>query len=213
MNPIRSVEDKLRGEYFELLPEMRRVAEQLEIQVRHSLLPITLDLSKYEFVQVQARMKDCQSAVGALLRRQEGRIFDPDKFSTYTLLSLNDLVGVRVMAFPPSRLEHVESLLLPGFSGWTKDPVPPARKGEPDLATKLYGLSTASGRVRAELQIVSMLLGQFLQVEHSAIYKPAPKLQDAVRDPKLMEKRNEVFRALREFEEAFELAIRQVTER
>jgi len=212
MSEQRSVADKLRAEYFDLLPEMRRVAEQLETLVRHHLLVVTLKLSTYEFVDVANRLKACDSAVDSLRRRQQAGFFDEAKFETYSLLSLKDLVGIKVMAFPPRRVEDVESAILPNFLGWTLDPIPPAGSGEPNLGTKLYGYCTASQRVRAEIQIVSMLAGQFLNVEHAAIYKPAPNLRGAVKTPELMEKRRQVFAALREFEEAFEQVIRESIE-
>ena len=213
MSEQRSVADKLRAEYFDLLPEMRRVAEQLETVVRHHLLAVTLRLSTYEFVEVATRLKACDSAVDSLRRREQAGLFDEAKFETYSLLSLKDLVGIKVMAFPPGRVKDVASAILPNFLGWTSDPLPPAGSGEPNLGTKLHGYCTASHRVRAEIQIVSMLAGQFLNVEHAAIYKPAPNLRGAVKAPELMEKRRQVFVALREFEEAFEHVIRESTEK
>ena len=57
-----------------------------------------------------------------------------------------------------------------------------------------------------------MLAGQFLNVEHAAIYKAAPNLRGAVKAPELMEKRLQVFVALREFEEVIEHVIRESTE-
>ncbi len=36
----RTIEDRLREEYFELLPDIRRVAEHLEAEVRYCVLPI-----------------------------------------------------------------------------------------------------------------------------------------------------------------------------
>jgi hypothetical protein len=46
--PERTVEDRLREEYFHLLPDIRRVADELETEVRHCLVPISLRLSRYE---------------------------------------------------------------------------------------------------------------------------------------------------------------------
>ena len=81
----RTVEDRLREEYFGLLPDARRVLEELEAEVRHALLPISSRLDRYERLVVTSRIKDCESALEALRRRQEGATFDPDRVQSYTL--------------------------------------------------------------------------------------------------------------------------------
>lgn len=43
----RTVEDRLREEYFELLPDIRRVAEHLEANIRHCVLPVSRSVSEY----------------------------------------------------------------------------------------------------------------------------------------------------------------------
>src|SRR6266851_1236518 len=98
----RTVEDRLREEYFALSSDVRRVVDELEAEVRHCLLPLSSSLHKYEKIEVTSRVKDCESALGALRRRQEGATFDPDRADSYTLTSLNDLAGVRVLVFPRS---------------------------------------------------------------------------------------------------------------
>ena len=86
MTAGRTVEDRLREEYFDLLPDARRVREELEAEVRHALLPISSRLDKYERrLVVTSRIKDCESALEALRRRQEGATFDPDRVQSYTL--------------------------------------------------------------------------------------------------------------------------------
>jgi len=45
----RTVEDRLREEHFDLLPDVRRVVEELESEVRHFLLPIYLKLDRFEW--------------------------------------------------------------------------------------------------------------------------------------------------------------------
>ena len=121
----RTVEDRLREEYFLLLPEARRVLEELETKVRHCLLPLSSRLDKYERLLVTSRIKDCESALEALRRRQEAATFDPGRSDFYTLTSLNDLAGVRVLAFPKRRLTDANAALRghPIFSSWTPDPV------------------------------------------------------------------------------------------
>lgn len=96
----RTVEDRLREEYFALLPDVRRVAEELETKVRHCLLPISSRLDRYERLVITSRIKECESALDALRRRQEFATFDRDRPERYTLHSLKDLAGIRVSVFP-----------------------------------------------------------------------------------------------------------------
>src|SRR5436309_13675276 len=100
----RTIEDRLREEYFALLPDARRVVEELEAVARHCLLPVSGMLERHERIVVTSRIKDCESALDALRRRQETATFEPERALSYTLTTLNDLAGVRVLAFPRSRL-------------------------------------------------------------------------------------------------------------
>ena len=71
----RSIEDALREEYFDLLPNIRRVAELLEAEIRHCVLPITLRLDRFEQMVVRSRIKECDSALNSL-RLLKGGTFD-----------------------------------------------------------------------------------------------------------------------------------------
>lgn len=77
--PERKIEDRLREEYFDLLPDIRRVILQLDAEIRYYTLPILHSLSPYEQLAIKARVKDCESAVKSLRRRTEDRKFDPDR--------------------------------------------------------------------------------------------------------------------------------------
>jgi ppGpp synthetase/RelA/SpoT-type nucleotidyltranferase len=207
----RSVEDRLREEYFDLLPDIPRVAEHLEAKVKYCVLPISRKLDKYEQLMVTSRIKECESAIDALRRRPEaeGRTFDRTHPEKYTLTDLNDLAGVRVLAFPRSRLIEIDQELRQRFSGWEVDPVPGYDKIDDPLAFKYYGYcEEASRKIRGEYQIVSMLTGLFWEVEHSAIYKPTPRLRGVARSPEMRQRTIEVQTALRAFEEEFEKQIR-----
>lgn len=204
----RTVEDRLREEYFELLPDIRRVAEHLETQVRHCVLPIFHKLGKYEQLDVKSRIKACDSALDALRRRQEPSTFDQDRPELYTLTDLKDLAGVRVLAFPRNRLVEIDQLLSGQFPDWTADPVPGNDEDDEPLGFKYYGLCEASDKVKGEFQIVSMLIGLFWEVEHAAIYKPTPQLKGVAGALEMQESRGDVYQALRAFEETFESLIR-----
>lgn len=203
----RRVEDRLREEYFDLLPDIRRVAQQLEAEIKYHTLPVSRKLDRHERLEVKSRIKECDSAVDALRRRQEPAIFDPDQPQLYTLSTLRDLAGVRVLVFPPRRLAEVDNALREHFTSWESDPFP----DENVLGHKYYGYCVgASKRVQGEYQILSMLTGLFWQVEHAAIYKPSPNLKGVAASLEMQQRMTEVLLAIRRFEEEFErLALRE----
>ena len=59
----RTIEDRLREEYFALLPEISRVAERLEAEIRYLMLPISGGLRRHERLAVKCRVKSCESAL------------------------------------------------------------------------------------------------------------------------------------------------------
>lgn len=203
----RTIEDRLREEYFVLLPEIRRVVEQLEAEVRYHVLPITKGLETYERLVVKPRIKECESAVDALRRRQEAATFDHDRPGLYTLADLNDLAGIRVLVFPRSRLTEVDEVLRnrTPFTSWNSDPV--EDDGELTAST-YYGYCNPSDRIKGEYQIVPMLTGLFWEVEHSAMYKPTPKLRGVTRLDEMQQRYREVLKALKAFEQEFEISVR-----
>lgn len=205
----RTVEDRLREEYFVLQPEVRRVLEELEAEVRFYLLPLSAKLNKYERLEVTSRIKDCESALGALRRRQEGATFDPDRADSYSLTALNDLAGVRVLAFPLRRWIEADEYLRQRFSSWISDPIPAVGESHDPIAFKYHGYCSRSAKVRAELQIVPMLIGLFWEVEHAAIYKPSPELKGIVKSLGMQQRKSDVLRALKAFEDEFERLVRQ----
>lgn len=208
MGSVRSVEDKLREEYFELLPEIRRTLVETETRVRQVLLDVTLTLKRYERLLVTSRVKECDSAIDSLRRRQALGLFDEQQIDEYSLTSLRDLAAVRVMAFPATRFSDAHQALTTILSPWIADPVPGIAESEQPLALKYFGRWNAGSRVTAEVQIVPLLIGLFWEVEHSAIYKPNPNLRGVTRSEAIMQRRNEVLIALRAFEAEFESALR-----
>jgi ppGpp synthetase/RelA/SpoT-type nucleotidyltranferase len=200
----RTIEDRLREEYFDLLPEIRRVTERLEAEVKYLLLPIRSKLHRYEQVVVSARIKDCDSAVDSLRRRQEGGTFDTERPTLYTLRDLADLAGVRVLAFPSRPLTEVIEEIRKRFESWKPDPLTILTEGESLVFPKYNGYCEASNRVRGEIQIVPMLVGLFWEVEHSAIYKPSPQLKGIAADLEMKRCASQVYTALTAFEHQFE---------
>jgi ppGpp synthetase/RelA/SpoT-type nucleotidyltranferase len=145
----------LREEYFDLLPESRRVLDELEAEVKHGLVPLSLRLDKYERLVVKSRVKECESALDSLRRRQEGATFDSERPELYSRASLNDLAGVRVLAFPHNRWVDADRKLRERFPSWTADPVPGYDENDESRALKYFGYCGASNRVRAEFKAVS----------------------------------------------------------
>ena len=137
----RTVEDRLREEYFTLLPEIGRVAERLEAEIKYLMLPISGRLDRHERLAVKCRVKSCESALDKLRRHQLTRAFEKSRPEMYTLTSLNDLAGVRVLAFPRNRLAEIDRLLRNEFPSWTPDPV--EDDGEVQ-AFKYYGYCSAA---------------------------------------------------------------------
>lgn len=203
----RTIADRLREEYFELLPHIRRVVDHLDAEVKYCLLPISRKLDKHEQLVVTSRIKECESALDSLRRKEEGGTFDSDQPTLYTLATLKDLAGVRVMTFPRSRLAEVNQILHGHFGSWQADPG--FVGGDQRLGFKYYGSCEASTKVVGELQIVSMLAGLFWEVEHSVIYKPDPQLKGVGRSPKMEKRTGQVLDALTAFEDDVEDLVRR----
>ena len=202
----RRPEDWLREEYFVLLPHVRQVILDLETRIRYELLPLMADLKKFERIVITSRIKDCESAFTTLQEKQEAFVFDPIRGGTYTLTDLRDLAGVRVLAFPRKRWLEANDILRAAFSSWESRPMPDPVSGSP-LVHKYNGYCSSTDQVRAEVQISPMLIGQFLDVEHSAIYKPLPELEGA--KPLMREHINSVFSALQAFDAELERLIQE----
>lgn len=184
---------------------MRRTLTAVETEVAYLLLGATLELNSYERILVRGRIKECESAIASLRRRQEGTVFDQGQTEKYTLTALPDLVAVRVLAFPRRRLEDAERIIRSRIQGWTADPVSSVT-GQP-IALKYHGYWNTADRIRAEIQIVPLLIGLFWEVEHDAIYKPDETLRAAMRADAMKTSTAGVLDALRKFEEQFEYQV------
>jgi ppGpp synthetase/RelA/SpoT-type nucleotidyltranferase len=200
----RTIDDQLRSEYFDLLPHIRRVADEVETEVRYLLIPVMRNLESHEKIVVKSRVKDCESAIDALRRRPEFFQLDNPRGEPASLRSLKDLAGVRVLAFPKQRVLEIDEALRARFSNWTADPVPPPPGTANLLALKYHGFCSPHCQVRAEIQLISMLIGLFWEVEHGALYKPGEQLRKAEIATKMQKHYADVVRALSSFEQEFE---------
>lgn len=198
------VKDKLRAEYFDLLPDIRSATEELETRIRYAVLPHLVDRDEHELITITSRVKECESAIGSIERRQEGRYFDESLVHQYTLTSLKDLAGVRILVFPNSKVAELDDTLRQTFCDWTSDPIPESGDSQQLLAHKYYGYCDSNKGVMAEYQIVPMLIGLFWEVEYTAMYKPVPRLRRIARSLEMQEKKEVVYSALKAFTEEFE---------
>lgn len=204
----REIVYRLREEYFDNLPTIRRVAWQLETEIRYLTLPIMRKLEPYQQMSIKSRVKECDSAVKTLREKQEGDIFDPDE--EYSILSLNDLAGVRVLVFPRERLIEADEVLRSSeqFRNWTSNPIPYG--GDTLQAPKYFGTcESVSVEIRGEYQVVPMLIGNFWEVEHSAMYKPSGWAKGIENDPDMKMLRADVESSLTHFEEGFETFLKR----
>jgi hypothetical protein len=114
-----------------------------------------------------------------------------------------------MLGFPRSILNEVDIELRSRFADWSSDPVLDDR-GEV-LAHKYIGICrNVNARIKAEYQVVPMLIGLYWDVEHSAIYKPAPAmktLRDKAASEPLEVLNAKVVRSLLNFEAEFELFV------
>ena len=109
------------------------------------------------------------------------------------------------MLSPVAGLTEVDGALRKLFPSWNSDPV---EDGELTAFTYYGYCPAASEKVRGEYQVVSMLTGHFWEVEHSAMYKPAPTLKGVTRSLEMQQRYKEVLKALKAFEQEFEASVR-----
>ena len=200
---MRLVEDLLRAEYFGLVASMQRTLTALETEVNYLLLPSRLKLDPYARILVRGRVKDCESAVDSLRRRQEGGTFDASQPGKYSMTALPDLVGVRILTFPQACFEQASEIVTNRIPEWTSDHIPAEEPSAPPIALKFHGFWHRDDRFRSEIQIVSLLIGLFWEVEHSAIYKPAPNLRGVSKSLAMKSRTAAVLASLRAFEQEF----------
>jgi ppGpp synthetase/RelA/SpoT-type nucleotidyltranferase len=200
----RTAEDHLRAEYFTLLPQIRLTTEELEAEIRYLLIPLTRERERHERIVVKSRVKECESAIAALRRKQNWAELKASTSAQISLTALNDLAGVRILAFPKRLVFEIDSVLRSRFGSWVADPVPPAPGTTTALALKYHGFCSSHCRVRGEVQLMSMLIGMFWEVEHAALYKPGERLRDMEVSLKMQDRNADVIRAMCAFETQFE---------
>lgn len=194
---------KLRQEYYALLPDTEALNKKLELEIQCILKELIVNLKPYQRIEVVSRIKECESAIRALERRQEGALFHEN--NEYSLTSLHDLVGVRILYFPCELKDEIRKLLKKRFGAWNYDPIKYADNEEIE---KFYG-KIDGYNLYAEYQIVPMLIGAFWDVEHSLYYKPHPMYKGVKKCEFVKDVYGEVIKALHEFEKKIENAVKK----
>ena len=198
----REIRNKLRDEYFRLLPDIKKILEEMEATISYALVSIKKKLKNHEHIELQSRVKDCENAINAL--RPQGGKFLPDHAGEYSLFKLEDLAGVRVLVFPRRLMKEVDKQILMSLSGWTHKPIKRDDASEEILVNKYFGYIDTKNEIYGEYQIAPMLIGLFWQVEHAVLYKPSSILKGIEDDFLIRAKREAIYAAFDEFEKRFE---------
>ena len=204
MKTYRTIEDSLREEYFRIIPLLERIYGHAEAYLLNILLSFRDAQQPYDKIELKKRIKSCDSAIDALRRRQEARLFDCEKENSYSLLQLHDLVGFRILAFPRALLESINSKIFSELEGWHSDPVYADEQKELLYMYKYDGFLRQNDPVAIEIQVMPMLIGLFSDVEHDALYKPKEEYKNINRALEMRQLKEEVVKSLNAFESAFE---------
>ncbi len=199
----QEIRHRLRDEYFKLLPDLHKILEELEAKISYALIPIKKKLKRHESIVMQSRVKNCESAIASLKRKQQGG-FSPDKADEYSLLELEDLAGVRVLVFPRRHIQKIDSLISELLRDWTFDPIKREDSSVKILVNKYFGYIDPEKKIYCEYQIAPMLIGLFWQVEHAALYKPSLELKGIEEYYPVLKERENIYDAFSEFEKRFE---------
>jgi len=193
--------DRLRREYFHLLPQMQKLKILLEANIKWHFKSFAYELKKYQRLEFESRIKECDSAIESLRRKkhkQGERDFDDSQ--SYSLKDLKDLIGIRILVFPVSLITEAGEVITSKFRNWETDH---EKHGDVQIL-KYDGFLDEDKKIRCEIQLVPMLTGMFWEVEHSALYKPHPKYKNVKEDLKLKRLYTEILNKFAEFEKTFE---------
>lgn len=209
-----TTEDRLRQEYFDLLPELIKIQKLIEAKIKWYLKDTIYNLyKKHQQIEIESRVKDCDSAIETLRRRQkQTHRFDENKSDSYTLTALTDLVGLRILVFPPSLIQPVSKVITSKFNAWKPDHTKIDKKvGKKNkkitICKKYRGIVNRKLDIKCEIQIISMLIGAFWDIEHFVLYKPDPTYKGIKEDLTMRRLNNDVLIKLDEFEATFERLI------
>ncbi len=193
------VESRLQLEYLKVASALYKAKEYIEIEIKHTIKTQLLEAVHANKILISSRVKDCNSAITALKKKEEGRVFRDGR--QYSITQLNDLIGLRISVFPLTLLELVQSPLLSYLENNFEQPF------QTDHTTienydiyKYRGIHNQFSEFNCEIQLIPMLISKFWDTEHDVFYKPASP-HDA---PPMKEAYDAVIKSLYSFEKTYE---------
>jgi len=185
-------EAQLLIDYHRDLPMYERTRRIAHTQVEYYLTAISSRLEQHERLEVKSRVKSFDSALAKLKKDYEGGLLPKAE----SFGRLEDMVGIRVIAFPLHLVDRIDEALRSKF----QNPEPDRHGLWKKWKKYVVGLKGHSkSTVRFELQIVPYILWQFLDIEHDVIYKRPERVDPkAIRQLELLQQG--VLKALNRFE-------------
>lgn len=194
---------RLRREYDIILPQLKKIESFLVTTVAFQLKSIIFDLHEHERIDIKSRIKTFESSISKLGYTKRGRNHEgsrksgfPIKDDKISLSDITDLVGLRILVFPSHKISIMSNLLV-GLYPWASD------------ENFLYGLQyqgkiEENENIGCEIQIVPMLLGHYLEIEHFVLYKPCPLYKRINEDcSEIRQLHKEICDKLTDFEQKF----------
>ena len=123
------------------------------------------------------------------------------------MIELKDLVGFRVLVFPENLISEVNKKITDNFSSLKSDPILKNNDPEKVVAHKYHGKANEGDTFQSEIQIVSMLIGLFWEVEHFTLYKQDLSFKGVISED-LKNKNDEILDALKEYSNIFEKGLK-----
>ncbi len=199
----RLVKDFLHDEYYDILPKLRLINKNTEVEIKHALLPIYSELKPYERIEVSTRIKDVESVIEKLKGKQEGNRFDEKNQKKYRIKDLKDLIGIRIAFFPSNIKEKIWNIITELYPKFEKDVTVDFDDEKKVIIEKLYGSTDLEPNITIEIQFLSLFYSRFLDIEHDLIYKPDSRYKGVKKSLEMRKQKSEVLNKLKEFEGEF----------
>lgn len=207
----KSIINTLRDEYYNILPSLEAANTQINLEISCLLKVIICDLKPHQRIRVITRIKECESAINALRRRKESRTFESN--GDYSLKTLPDLVGARILYFSNDIRTEIDTKLKNHFKGWAENPIKIKVSENNSIDIMKYYGKFDKYEFNSEYQIVPMLISSFWDIEHALLYKPHPNHKSIKNSVFMKVKYNKVIKSLYEFEAEFNTELEENSSR
>lgn len=200
----KDLESNIRKSYHELLPVLKKIESLLVSKVQWYLRSEKFNLKEYERISVESRIKSCDSSLEKLVKKypapgQEGSNIRRyiNTSNDFSLDKLSDLVGIRILVFPSSKILRIQKIISREFS-WKLDPEFFA------FGSQFQGRLRGCKKIGCEIQIIPMLIGKFWDVEHFVRYKPHPSYRFRIKnDTEINDLSKDIYELLENFQVRF----------